>query len=262
MPLRGRRLRFLQALWVILVLCDLFVLVVSLPAFYSALHSICITPIPSCQSDQLTPQGLAALLHAGFSLHAYALYVFSWDMLTSLAFLLVGAVIIWRRPNTWMGLFTSFLLINFGSLGLSISHVNALSAVPSDNTLVLVATIVGNPLSILAYLCLGFFFFTFPDGRFVPRWSWALISLWIVNFFFWTAPAEPASEYQPLASAALGGVAFYCVWRVARHPDVPLPAGGLRGAATTDQVADLWIRACAPSSDLLRTRRAAVSCAQ
>ena len=191
MPLRGRRLRFLQALWVILVLCDLFVLVVSLPAFYSALHSICITPLPNCQSDQLTPQGLAALLHAGFSLHAYALYVFSWDMLTSLAFLLVGAVIIWRRPNTWMGLFTSFLLINFGSLGLSISHVNALSAVPSDNTLVLVATIVGNPLSILAYLCLGFFFFTFPDGRFVPRWSWALISLWIVNFFFWTAPVNP-----------------------------------------------------------------------
>lgn len=188
-PLRGRRLRLLQGLWVILVLCDLFVLVVSLPVFYQALHTVCTGPVASCESDQLNPQALLGLQHAGISLHAYALYVFSWDMLTTLAFLLVGIVIIWRRSNTFMGLFVSFFLINFGSLGLSIEHANALQTVPPDSVTILVATIVGGPLSILAYLCLGFFFFIFPDGRFVPRWSWMLISLWIVNFVFWVAPA-------------------------------------------------------------------------
>jgi signal transduction histidine kinase len=184
-PLRGLRLRVLQALWVILVICDLFVLIVGLPAFYRELHAICTTPSSSCQTDQLTPQTLAALQHAGTTLHAYALYVFSWDVLTTLAFLLVGAVIIWRRANTWMGLFVSFLLINIGSLLL---HATALDGVPLDSASVLLATIVGGPLTILTYLCLGFFFFTFPDGRFVPRWSWALISLWLVNFIFWLAP--------------------------------------------------------------------------
>ena len=188
-PLRGLRLRILQGLWVILVLCDLLVLVVSLPVFYDVLHTVCTGPVASCESDQLSPQALVGLQHAGISLHAYAIYVFSWDMLTTLAFLLVGTVIIWRRSNTFMGLFVSFLLINFGSMGLSIEHFNALHAVPPDSVPVLLATIVGIPLSILAYLCLGFFFFIFPDGRFVPRWSWALISLWIVNFVFWVVPA-------------------------------------------------------------------------
>ena len=90
--LRGLRLRLLQALWMILVLCDLLVLVVSLPAFYGVLHITCTGPIASCESDQLSPQAVAALHHVGISIHAYALYVFSWDMLTTLAFLLVGAV--------------------------------------------------------------------------------------------------------------------------------------------------------------------------
>ena len=81
-----------------------------------------------------------------------------------------------------MGLFVSFLLINIGSLVL---HATTLNAVPSDNAFLLLATIVWGPLTILAYLCLGFFFFTFPDGRFIPRWSWALMSLWLVNFVFW-----------------------------------------------------------------------------
>ncbi len=192
-PLYGLRLRLLQALWGIFVLCDLLVLIVGFPAFYSALHIVCTTPSPSCQSDQLTPQGLAALQHASISLHAYALYVFSWDMLTSLVFLLVGAVIIWRRANTWMGLFVSFLLINFGSIGLSTAHVSALKAVPSDNVLVLLNNIFG-PLLFLAYLCLAFFFFTFPDGRLVPRWSWALMSLWIVNTAFFTIGAISPSS--------------------------------------------------------------------
>ena len=185
-PLRGRRLRVLQALWIILVLCDMIVLIVSLPVYYRALHAICTTPNPNCQSDQLSPQGLAALQHAGISLHTYALYVFSWDMLTSLVFLLVGAVIIWRRANTWMGLFVSFLLINFGSIGLSTAHLSALNAAPLASVPILLANIVGLPLFILAYLCLAFFYFTFPDGRLVPRWSWILISLWIVNTVFFT----------------------------------------------------------------------------
>ncbi len=186
LSLSGLRLRLLQALWVILVFCDLSLLIVSLPAFYRALHVVCTTmPIATCQDDQLTPQTLAALRHAGLSVHAYALYVFTWDMLATLVFLLLGAVIFWRKANTWMGLFVSFFLLNFGSLGLSLVHEKALQAMP-----VLLDAIWGNFLPVLAYLCLGFFFFIFPDGRLVPRWSWMLISLWIVNYVFWSVPAN------------------------------------------------------------------------
>jgi signal transduction histidine kinase len=190
MPLSGRWLRLLQALWSLLVICDLFVLMVSLPAFYQVLHTVCTGPIATCFiTDQLLPQELAALQQAGISLHTYALAVFCLDLVASLAFLLVGAVIIWHRANTWMGLFVSFLLINFGSLGLSISHANSLSIAPT-NSLYALASGIGLPLSILAYLCFAFFFFTFPNGRLVPRWSWILVILWIVNFVFWVAAAN------------------------------------------------------------------------
>ena len=183
-------MRLLQVLWSLLVICDLFVLMVSLPAFYQVLHTICTGPIATCfLSDQLSPQALASLQQAGLSLHLYALAVFYLDLVASLAFLLVGAVIIWRRANTLMGLFVSFLLINFGSLGLSLSHAASLPIAPT-NSLSVLANGIGLPLSILAYLCFAFFFFTFPNGRLFPRWSWVLVSLWIVNFVFWTAPAN------------------------------------------------------------------------
>jgi signal transduction histidine kinase len=191
--LHGIRLRFFQVLWGFLVLCDLIVLTAGLPVFYRLLNTVCLTPGPSCPNgllDQLTPQAASALQHVGLSLHVYALYVFTWDLLTTLVFLLVGTVIIWRRAHTSMGLFVSFLLINFGSLGLNFAHFNALNVVASDNVLFLLLSRLGGPLSILAYLCLGFFFFIFPDGRFVPRWSWALMSLWLLNFVFWLAPVN------------------------------------------------------------------------
>ena len=64
--LRGLWLRLIQELWVILVLCDLFVLIVGLPAFYRVLHTVCTTmPVATCQADQLTPRALGALQHAG-----------------------------------------------------------------------------------------------------------------------------------------------------------------------------------------------------
>lgn len=168
--LRGRRLRILQALWVILVLCDLSVLIISLPAVYTVLHSVCTTYIASCESDQLNLQAVAALQHVGISIHAYTLYVLFWDVLATVSFLLIGAIIIWRRPNTWMGLFVSFFLLNFGSIGVSGEHLNALHTAPVNSLYVLLGNI-GLPLTILAYLCMAFFFFTFPDGRLVPRWS-------------------------------------------------------------------------------------------
>jgi hypothetical protein len=136
------------------------------------------------ETDQLTTRNLAVLQGIGISLQTYALSVFLWDMLTSLIFLLVGAVIFWRRANTWMGLFVSFFLINLGSVGLSLTHVNGTPATPA------LLGILWIPLQILEYLCLAFFLFTFPDGRLVPRWSWALIGLWLVNTVFWVTPVD------------------------------------------------------------------------
>jgi hypothetical protein len=198
-PLRGRRLRLLQTLWVVLVLIDLGTLFLNLLPYYHALFGVCSGPVTNCQiTDQLNTQTLATLKHAGFSLNTYAYYVIFWDLLTTLSFLLVGAVIIWHRSNTWMGLFVSYLLINLGSLGVSFAHINGLptaSSNPLINLLFILGNLLGNLQTPLTYLCLAFFFFTFPDGRLVPRWSWILASLWLVNVFFWASSASPNSPF-------------------------------------------------------------------
>ena len=101
--LTGLWLRVFQVIWSLLVLCDLTVLLVSLPLFYGVLHTLrgdCATPNATCQADQLTPQAAAALQQLGISLHAYAFAVFIWDLVISLAFLFIGAVIIWRKATT------------------------------------------------------------------------------------------------------------------------------------------------------------------
>ncbi len=214
--LRGLRLRLLQAFWLVLVLIDLTAFVMSLPAYYHALFTVCPGPVTSCQiTDQLNTQTLATLLHAGFSLNTYAFYVIFLDLLTTLSFLLVGALIIWRRANTWMGLFVSFLLLNFGFLGVSFAHVNGtLPNAPSNNAVLIFLQILGNLPVILTYPCLSFFFSTFPDGRFVPRWSWALIGLWAVNTFFWVIggfiPNSPLEigNWPPLLEAGWLSVVF------------------------------------------------------
>ncbi len=223
--LYGPRLRLVQALWLVLVLIDLAVLMVSLPIYYHSLFTLCPSPVTSCpDTGQLSVQTLPTLLHAGFSLQTYAFYVIVLDALTTLSFLLIGALIIWRRANTWMGLFVSFLLIEFGCLGLSFAH-----ALPNDsaNPLIDVLNIASLLPTILYYPCLSFFFATFPDGRFVPRWSWALLGLWVVNAFFWTiggfAPASPLAigNWPPLLeagwlSAVFGGSASVQLYRFLR----------------------------------------------
>ena len=34
------------------------------------------------------------------------------------------------------------------------------------------------------------FFYLFPSGRFVPRWSWVLVGLWIIQDYFFSAPPD------------------------------------------------------------------------
>ncbi|GHO49076.1 hypothetical protein [Ktedonospora formicarum] len=221
--LYGRRLRVLQILWILLVQADLSTLVMSFPGFYQGLHTVCADPHMLCISDQLNTLRVATLQHAGFSIHTYALYVLIWDALTTVIFLLFGGLIFWRKSNTWMGIFISFFLINLGSLGTSFAHSDW---IPEHGSLLIeIVSWEATLLSLLVYPCLAFFFFTFPDGRLVPRWSWALIGLWIINAFAWIAPIEPLNivNWHPLFQSlwlfvVYGGslsTQVYRFWRVA-----------------------------------------------
>jgi signal transduction histidine kinase len=178
-PRRG--LIIARALWLLIALFEVGVLLVNLPVFIRVLHTACSDPTGvSCNYLQLRSSHLPALAHYGFSLDDYALYALFCDLIVTLLFLSVGTLIFWRKSAEFIGLFVSLLLLTFGCFGISEVHLTA--PLPS----------IGDPvvglLEILQWPALGILFYTFPDGRFVPRWSWMLTSLFVIQMGFFVLP--------------------------------------------------------------------------
>jgi len=174
-PLRGKKLVVWRVVWSLIALFDLGILVFSMPGFIAQQRSVCtdLTRV-NCGLYQLIPAQMVVLNRFGFSLDGYAAYVLILDAVITLALFLVGALIFWHKSNDRMGLFVSLLLITFASLGVDEVHIN-------DAVLPLPLLIFGYLVLFLQWPALGFFFYLFPDGRFVPRWSWLLGFLFVVQ---------------------------------------------------------------------------------
>ncbi len=192
-PLHDRGLFIARTIWILIALIDLVTLVVSIPAMAIQVHLACLDPTrATCNEYQLFPVQMAAARFFGISLDAYAAYTLTCDLLITLLLLITGALIFWHRSAERMGLFVSILLITFGGLGVDLVHINALSVFSSSSGLLSLIynflNIFGGIIGLLQWPALGLFFCTFPDGRFVPRWSWILPGLFIVQFVFYVLP--------------------------------------------------------------------------
>ena len=106
-------------------------------------------------------------LHAlGISTTTYAAYQVAINLLFAVTYFVVAALIFWRKSDDLMALLASFSLVALGASFPSIP--SALAAVhPAWQVPV---TIVGNE-DVFAFPSLIVFFFLFPNGRFVPRWT-------------------------------------------------------------------------------------------
>ena len=71
----------------------------------------------------------------------------------------------------------------------------------------------------LIFPALGLFLLTFPDGRFVPRSSWASVLLWVVQAVFWgridSLPSPPFVAELLLVWGSTIAVQIYRYRRVA-----------------------------------------------
>ena len=166
--LSGRRLFVVRALWVGVVSLTALIFAASVPAHLADLHRICSGG--PCVAGQRAPAEARALGDLGVSLDAYAAYVFALDLVVAFGFCAVGAVIFWRKSREPGALFVSFALMVFG-LTWPDTFDSALHHPAWGN--------LAGFLTQLGLASLFAFFFVFPDGRFVPRWS-----RWVVLFFF------------------------------------------------------------------------------
>lgn len=136
-----------------------------------------IIPCPGalCQSDYQAVQRALDPLH--LSLGLVGGYVFAMHVLVVAVFAVIAALIFWNRRRDPLALFISVTLLVFGALFFD----------PEMGLLTATMPGLWLPISILRSLgvvAFGVFALTFPDGRFVPRWTLVAAGAWTL----WTLP--------------------------------------------------------------------------
>jgi len=165
--LQGHWLVFARVVWFILVALAVLVFIFSLPVYIAQLYSIC-SGI-ACGTGQLTPQIVETLRNHGFTIGEYVTITVVLAFVQVFVWFTVGGVLFWRKSNDWMALLVALMMVLLGT-GVALNTVAgsfSLWQFPS------------RLLDFLAYLLLVLVIFLFPNGRFVPRWTWLLIIVFI-----------------------------------------------------------------------------------
>lgn len=164
-------------------------------------------PLPSCADAACDPFALSAEdleIMEGLGLPVDMMSTF-WPLTNmgfAIVFFVIALVIFWRAPDVWMGLVVSFTLVFLGAVFFTESDDALWRARPELRWLL--AVVYG-----LGYSALMFFFFYFPDGKFVPRakrWRAAAIPLilLIAPFTVNAARGEPLAAGLFVGSVAAG----------------------------------------------------------
>jgi hypothetical protein len=143
------------------------------PLRYAQLGTICAAQ--PCGDQQPTPDIALQFRTAGVSLSFYAAYIGTLEIAFMLVYLVLAALIFWRKSDTRIGLITALFLMTYGATQTSADALA--SGVPAFEAPV-------NLLSGVSFVCLGLFLYIFPDGSFVPRWTRFAIVAWIPLFLF------------------------------------------------------------------------------
>ena len=215
--LRGRWLLIARIAWIALVVLTLCVFVASLPIYFTKLQTACVGTAACALNGALNPTGIRALQGLGFSIGGYAAYTVALYVVVWLVWSVVGLVIFCRRSDDRMALFVSLFLVTYIP-GVQNGPAYALAMFyPAWD-------LPSKFMSLLVLITLGLFLYLFPDGRFVPRWTyWLMLAgiAWLAlsNFF----PYSPfnSENWPPLLGSAVwlgfgGSLVFAQIYRYRR----------------------------------------------
>ena len=157
---------FFRVAWVVLAIVVLGLDAAGIPYTYARYESVCTRSAEVCLEDGLlTPDNARKLEDSGISRGFYAAFQGAGiETAFTLVCFTVAAVIFVRRSDERMALFTSFVLLLFGGAGAAGTMRAVAEIYPSLWFLV-------HLLDYASQVSFGIFFYLFPDGRFVPRWT-------------------------------------------------------------------------------------------
>ncbi len=181
--LQGRWLVLARVVWFIVVALALLVFIFSLPVYIAQLYGVC--TVNACGTGQLTPQIVETLRNLGFSIGEYVTINVVLAFVQAFVWFIVGGVLFWRKSNDWMAILVALMMV---LLGTSV----ALNTVAGSYSL---WQFPSRLIDFLAYLLLILVILLFPNGRFVPRWTWLLIIVFIpVEWFYDFFPNSPLTN--------------------------------------------------------------------
>jgi hypothetical protein len=160
------RLLVARIAWVAVALLSLAITVASTPLLFEQYGTLCLRTASSClERSQLTPEQLRELQQIGISLELHAALMAGVAVFSKLVWMAVGALVFLLRPGDRMALLVSLFLFAFGAATFANEAVEALVTAHSA------WWVPARGLQVFGEVVTVLFFLTFPDGRFVPRWT-------------------------------------------------------------------------------------------
>jgi hypothetical protein len=174
--------------WTTVTLLAVTLFFVSLPALYNGFRTL--------YGDDEHSVLRANLTQLGLSVDIYASYLFALGVIVAVACFALAVIIFYRKSNDLMALFTAMMLILLGATIWGTADILA--------TIHPTLGFLGNVLAVLNLTSLFLFLYLFPDGQFVPRWTfWLAIVLVTVMVPIALFPGPPfdMKKWPPLAFA-------------------------------------------------------------
>ena len=191
--LHGRWLLLARVAWVVVTLLILGLNIVAIPRYYAVLQTACAAPV-NCFDDQLTVMDVQGLHALGISLADYTILTIALNGPLNLICIILGALLFWHRSNGPVALLCAFMLVTF--FGITTAMHEGLAP------LSLGWYAVVEILDFLGQMSLVLFFYLFPTGRFVPRWTrWA--ALLYAVYYAWTIITFHPGTFTSLPQALL-----------------------------------------------------------
>jgi hypothetical protein len=199
--LSGRRLVLARLMALSLSGLSVGLLVASIPSYFAFLHLLCTGTAAACGvSGQLAPGDALGLQELGLSIDFFATYTIVVTSIFALGYWLVAALLFWRKSDNRMALFTVVCLGTF-PIAFNSGFMSILSSP---------WWFLAHVISFLGDICIVLFFYVFPTGHFVPRWTRFVlvptIAYWGFIEFFPLAPFNPFFRFPVLNSVVFLGV--------------------------------------------------------
>ena len=213
--MQGRWLLLARAAWVSVAVLTMGVFISGLPSEFMRLRTPCTNAVSCVWVPRLTAQNARELGEMGLSVDFFAAYFVAIEVSFVAISTAIAVAIFWRKSDDRMALFVSFMLL---TLGAALLVPYALLDLP------LIWRLSAEVVSFMGGASLVLFFYLFPDGRFVPRWTIWLALVWIVgvmipNTFFperFLPIFGHALSYAFLGAGFAGTTLFAQVYRYRR----------------------------------------------